>query len=601
MLKTYSMILSLLSPVERKRFFILLGLVFVLAVFEAISVLSILPFLQVLASPELIQTNKIFAELYQFGGFSTDRNFTIALGVLVFLVTVFGLIFKTIMVWVLTRFSMMRSYGLSARLLSGYLHQPYIWFLSRHSSDLSTGVLTEVDRMVSGSLIPAMRLIPDFLTAILLICAVFYFEPEVAVAATILLGGAYVLIYVWVRNLLLRIGTARLEANKTRFHVVQEAIGGIKELKLMALEDGFLHHFRVAAFRMAKAQTLSMVVSQIPRYALEALAFGGMILLVLVLMVRGDGNVTEIVPTLGLIAVTGSRLFPALQQIYSRITKIRFNEKTLERIHADIIGLDRSYAKTRRAGETLPPQHLWDTLELSHVGYQYPDMDKSALMDLSLTIKANTTIGIVGGTGAGKTTLVDIILGLLSPVEGNLIVDGTKITQHNIRAWQKSLGYVPQQIFLSDDTIAANIAFGTDPEKVDMAIVKNAARAASLDAFITSELPDGYLTKVGERGVRLSGGQRQRIGIARALYHSPDVLIMDEATSALDNLTERAVMEAVQNISGRKTIILIAHRLTTVKNCDNIFLLRQGGVAASGTYGELIKTDKEFREMATES
>lgn len=601
MIQTYSMILTLLSPAERRRFYQILFLVFVLSLFEAASVISILPFLQVLADPGVIRENSVLAWLYDTGGFTTDRGFMIALGILVFFITVFGLVFKAGMVWLLTRFAMMRSYGLSARLLTGYLHQPYVWFLSRHSSDLGNNILSEVDRMVSGALLPAMRLIPDSLTAILLMGAVFLLEPNIAIGAVVLIGGSYAIIYTLVRRLLLRIGTIRVNANKTRFHVVQEATGGIKELKLMGLEDGFLSRFRDAAYAMAKAQTKGLVVSQLPRYALEAVAFGGMILAVLVLVVRGDGSVGAVVPTLGLIAVAGMRLFPAVQQVYNQISTIRFNHSALERIHSDITALDPERPRAHRRSEALPQLRLREQLELSDISYQYPTAEKTALRGLSLVIPANTTVGIVGGTGAGKTTLVDIILGLLQQDSGALLVDGKPVEVAQVRAWQKSLGYVPQHIFLSDASVAANIAFGVKEDDIDMAVVERTAKTASLHDFVISELAEGYATQVGERGVRLSGGQRQRIGIARALYHNPDVLIMDEATSALDNLTERAVMQAVHNIGGSKTIIMIAHRLSTVKGCDQIFLLRDGGVVASGRFDDLVAKDAEFRDMAREA
>jgi ABC-type multidrug transport system fused ATPase/permease subunit len=244
------------------------------------------------------------------------------------------------------------------------------------------------------------------------------------------------------------------------------------------------------------------------------------------------------------------------------------------------------------------PLGLREKLELAGVTYTYDGAARRAMDNISLTVRARTTIGLVGATGSGKTTAVDMILGLLWPSEGRLRVDGIDITADNVAAWRRTLGYVPQQIFLADDTIAANIAFGIPLELVDRAAVEQAARVANLHDFVTRELPQGYDTQVGERGVRLSGGQRQRIGIARALYHDPEVLIMDEATSALDNLTERAVMEAVQNLGSRKTIVLIAHRLTTVRNCDCIFLLNQGRVTASGTFAELVERDAHFRAMA---
>ena len=264
-----------------------------------------------------------------------------------------------------------------------------------------------------------------------------------------------------------------------------------------------------------------------------------------------------------------------------------------------MVGLDQVDAGLRAERERMPAIPLTRQLELQGVRYSYPNTERSALRGLDMTIEANSTIGIVGGTGAGKTTVVDVMLGLLDPAAGTMTVDGQLITPDTRRAWQKTLGYVPQTIFLSDGTLAENIAFGLAPDQIDMEAVERAARIAALHDFIMTELPDGYATTVGERGVRLSGGQRQRVGIARALYHDPAMLILDEATSALDNLTERAVMDAVHRIAGKKTIVMIAHRLSTVRNCDRIFLLREGRVAASGRYDDLVRTDEEFRAMAT--
>jgi ABC-type multidrug transport system fused ATPase/permease subunit len=395
-----------------------------------------------------------------------------------------------------------------------------------------------------------------------------------------------------------RIGKIRLQANRERYHAVQESMGGVKELKIIGLEDIYLARFRAAAYRMARLQTTSDILGNTPRYVLEGIALGGMILLVLVLLIQRGGDLTSMVPTLGVIAAAGLRLIPALQNIYQLFTVIRQGEASLQSIHADMTGLDQDNYLNRSKQESLPARPLTRRLELEGIHFAYPGTERSALRGLDLAIEANTTIGIVGGTGAGKTTLVDIILGLLDPSEGVMRVDGEPVTPETRRAWQKTLGYVPQTIFLSDGTVAENIAFGLPHDKIDLAAVERAARVAALHDFVMKELPDGYETKVGERGVRLSGGQRQRVGIARALYHDPATLILDEATSALDNLTERAVMEAVHNIAGRKTIVMIAHRLSTVRNCDRIFLLRNGQVVASGRFEDLVREDEEFRQMA---
>jgi ABC-type multidrug transport system fused ATPase/permease subunit len=366
----------------------------------------------------------------------------------------------------------------------------------------------------------------------------------------------------------------------------------------MGLEEGFLSRFRIPARRMSEYQTLGQVLSQLPRYVLEAIAFGGIIALILVLIIRDEGGLVAMLPTLGLVAMAGTRLFPALQKVFHSISSMRFGEPALDALYKDIMEVSPAVSDAARLRKPRPPMELRDTLALEAASFTYPEAPRPALDAMTLEIPANHTIGIVGGTGAGKTSVVDVILGLLTLQSGALRVDGHAVTDEDIRAWQKNIGYVPQQIFLADDTVSANIAFGTPAEKIDQAAVERAARIAELHDFVTETLPEGYDTRVGERGVKLSGGQRQRIGIARALYHDPGVLILDEATSALDNLTEQAVMEAVHNLGRQKTIIMIAHRLSTVKACDRIFYLEAGRVAQSGTYDELVSESAGFRAMS---
>jgi ABC-type multidrug transport system fused ATPase/permease subunit len=310
----------------------------------------------------------------------------------------------------------------------------------------------------------------------------------------------------------------------------------------------------------------------------------------------GDGTLGGVLPVLGLYAFAGIRLFPAFQQIYSSMTAMRFSRPILDKL-VDDMQRNRANAETP-ARSAAVPLRLAERLELEGMRYAYPKSERGALNGLDLAIDARTTVGIVGGTGAGKTTTVDVILGLLAPQAGELRVDGVPVTEANRRGWQNAIGYVPQAIFLTDDSVAANIAFGLPADEIDHAAVERAAKIAELHAFVMDELPEGYATQVGERGVRLSGGQRQRIGIARALYHDPDVLILDEATSALDNLTEKAVMDAVHNLGHAKTIILIAHRLSTVRDCDMIFMLERGRVVAQGSYDELLESSQKFRAMA---
>ena len=598
MLKTYRMILSFLDGREKRRLALLLVLIVVTGLLETAGVASVLPFLAVLADPGIIQTNPVLSQTYQFLGFTSVTSFQIFIGVLAFLTVVVGLAFRALTTYGIIRFTRMRSFLLSRRMLQNYLHQPYAWFLSRHSSQLSTGVLSEVENMINQVMMPAMKLLPSLVTGGMIAVLLLVMEPVVALSVVVLVGGAYLLIYTLLRSALQRYGIMRKEANKARFRVVQESTGGIKELKLMGLEGSFLKRFEVEARRMARAQSTTSLLQQMPHIVLEGLAFGAIVLIVLFLLIRGDGNLTAMLPTIGLIAMASMRLFPKMRLIYQNIASMRANDKLLESVHEDLTRINASDIAARAEAEKLPSLPLRAKLELRAVCYAYPAADRQAIDALSLAIPANSRIGIVGSTGAGKTTVVDIILGLLRPQSGALVVDGQEITDDLVRAWQKSVGYVPQHIFLSDDTVAANIAFGTPEKEIDMESVERAARIAALHDFVLEQLPEGYDTQVGERGVRLSGGQRQRIGIARALYHDPDILIMDEATSALDNLTEQAVMEAVTNLTGAKTVVMIAHRLSTVRNCDTIFLLEHGRLAAEGSYHELVAANETFRRMA---
>lgn len=518
----------------------------------------------------------------------------LTLGVIVLVVIVSSMMVRAGVTYLQFRFALMRAYSIGRRVLAGYLRQDYVWFLSRHSSDLSQSLLSETDTVIRESILPAVLLISNCMLILLIGGLLFVIEPWVAIGAITLLLTVYVAIFLLLRPRMGRVGKERLAANRRRFHVVQEIGGGLKEVKVMGLERPSMERFSVAALRMARFQTMGQVMNRLPRFALEATVYAAFISMVLVLILSRGRDMADLVPLFALIGMAGTKLFPALQQFYEQLSLMRTSQAALEKLNASVVMFDK-LPQQIETGDQIP---LTDRIELNSVHFRYPGTDRDTLNGFTATIPARTTLGIVGGTGAGKTTLVDIILGLLSPDSGRLQVDGVTVTPDKVRSWQQSLGYVPQQIFLTDSTVAANIAFGTGPEKIDMEAVERAAKVANLHEFVMSELPKGYQTEVGERGVRLSGGQRQRIGIARALYHDPDVLILDEATSALDNITEREVMEAVHNLAGAKTVIMIAHRLSTVQGCDMIFLLENGKLAAKGTYEDLLSENTSFRKMA---
>jgi len=450
---------------------------------------------------------------------------------------------------------------------------------------------------------PSVKMMANSVIVVFLFGLIVFVDPLLTVFALLVFGGAYGGIYIAFRRFLGRIGAERVRANQARFQIAQEALGGIKEVKASGLEAGYLQSFGKPARRFAKSLAYNQIMAEVPRFLLEAIAVGVMLLFILVLMALRGGDLGQVLPSIGLFAFAGMRLLPAMQQVYQNASKLRFGKPALDVLYADFVEMKDQTIPIRQFGSArnIAPLGLDRHLDLMNINFTYPGAKQPAINNLNLRIHAKQTVGFVGATGAGKTTVVDLIMGLLIPDEGELRADGKPISGGNIRAWQRSIGYVPQQIFLADDTVAANIAFGVPPDEIDRGAVERCGRTAELHKFVMEEMPSGYETTVGERGVRLSGGQRQRIGIARALYHDPDVLILDEATSALDNLTEKAVMDAVHNLSHQKTIIIIAHRLTTVKPCDCIYLLEHGALVMSGTYTELFEKSPEFQELVASS
>jgi ABC-type multidrug transport system fused ATPase/permease subunit len=593
-------LLDLLNERDRRQGLILLLSMLLVAAFETAGIASIMPFMAVVTDPSVIHSNKWLSTLYNYLGFSGDRDFLRFLGVSVVVLLVVSNLIKAANSWLTQRYHNKLNYVLAQRLLAKYMSQPYAFFLNRNTAELAKNILTEARNVVTGIVSPATDLVSRGLVALAIIGLLLVVDPTVAIAIASGLGGLYAIIYVTARRKLNAIGRLQVDANAKKYKAADEALSGIKELKVLGREPYFLRQFATHSKRHAKSNATAGLIGDMPRFALEVIAFGGILGVVIYLLGRSESR-GSLVPLLALYAFAGYRLLPALQQLFASAALLRRSVAALDVLHADLVSpVPDILSPERRLIENscAPPLPFTDSLELRDLWFRYDGAPEPAIRGVSLRIGANNSIGIVGPTGCGKTTLVDIVLGLLHPSAGELRVDGRPITTDLLARWQRSIGYVPQQIYISDDTMARNIAFGVPESEIDMDAVRRAARIARLDEFIESELAAGYDTGIGERGIRLSGGQRQRIGIARALYRDPALLVMDEATSALDGITEESVMDAVRTLSRRKTVILIAHRLTTVRECDVIYLMERGRIAISGSYDELRRKSEWFRAAA---
>ena len=589
---------ALLDARERRNAWFVLVIIIIGALAAAVMVGSVMPFLTVLANPSRIESTPLLAWAYQFFGFTSTHGFLIALGTASFLVIVLSSLVQILKIWVVARFSTMRMHSISKRLLARYLSQPYVFFLDRHSGEMGPRILAETEQVVTEFLRPAGEMIAAILTIIAILGLLLWVDPVIAIVSIILLGSLFGLVNLTTRRILKGLGKRRVEFNHQRFRFANEALSGIKSIKVLGRENAYLQRYAGPSRQMAQVQSTARVLSEVPLYTLQAVALGGVILLCLLLL-DADGldsgsALADLIPMLGVFAFAGQRLMPEFSKFYLTLAKTQVGAAAVETIHADLIKLESTHPFL-----VAPPAPLGlkDSLTLENVSFGYPRAERAGLRDVSLTIRAGEKIGVVGATGAGKTTLADILLGILEPDEGRLVADKVVITRDKLPAWTQTVGYVPQDIFLTDASVIENIALGLPPAQIDLAQIERAAKAACIDAFIKTELPQGYETPIGERGVRLSGGQRQRMGIARALYRDADLIVFDEATSALDNLTEQEVIQAIEALPGEKTVVMIAHRLTTVQGCDRIIVLDKGQLVGFDTWDGLMRDSGAFRRI----
>ncbi|TQE92914.1 MAG: ATP-binding cassette domain-containing protein, partial [Spiribacter salinus] len=516
MLKTLRKLNALLDPRDRGKVILLVILMIVTAFMQTAGIASVMPFLAVLSDPNMVHDNVALRLAYEWLGFESTGSFLYFLGFAAFVIFMTGTALQALNQWAITRFTHMQQYELSRRLMGDYLGRPFTFFLNRNSGDLAKTILQETNQAITGALMPVLRLVSQGLLALFIIGLLILAHPWLAITVAVALGSIYGLIYFLARTWLNRIGQDRVEANRERFTAAAEAFAGAKEIRLLGRERDYLERYREPSKRFASHQANATLLQSLPQHAIEAIAFGGVLVLVLYLM-AGEGGLAQALPLIGLYALAGRQLIPAFQKIFQQFATLRFSSAAVDNVLRDLGARPDSTPLPARnsSPEPLAPTR---SIQVTDLAYYYPGQDRPALEGVSLEIPARTTVGFIGSSGAGKSTLVDLLLGLLEPEQGTIRIDGEPLTRQNIRRWQAAVGYVPQHIFLADQSVAANIALGVPEDRIDHEAVEKAGRLANLHGFVTAELPDGYATIIGERGTRLSGGQRQRIGIARALY-----------------------------------------------------------------------------------
>jgi len=588
------LVLDLFDKREKRQLIIIFLALLVMGFIELLGVGSIGPFIAVASNPTIIHTNKYLSKAFTMFNFTSDTQFIISIGIAVIVILVISNACLSLIHFLIYYYTAKRKHSITMRIFERFLRQPYIFFLNTNTADISKRILHNVNTFVGTVLFNLLHLMSAIIISLCIIVLLVMLNPILALVVSLVLALSYIIIFYLVRNFLSKKGQETNIQNYLKHKYILESFGGIKDIKILGKEKVFLNLFAEPSKKSAINDSQRDIVNDMPKYILETIAIGGMLGVILFMLNMGS-SIDEFLSTLTVYAFGAYRLLPLLQKIFRAFSSIKYHFPIVRELHRDFKELP---AGNNLANTDIPRMNFQKNIRLENIVFSYPNTNKDIIKNQNITITLNTSIAFVGATGCGKTTLVDIILGLLEPQNGKLFIDEVEITDSNRKNWQKNLGYVPQSIYLTDDTVRNNIAFGIESKKIDETAVIKAAQLANIHDFIVTELEKGYDTVIGERGIRLSGGQRQRIGIARAVYHDPSVLILDEATSALDSFTENAIMDAIKKLSRKKTIIMIAHRITTVKNCDIIYIMEKGIIVDQGNYNELYQKNPDFRKMA---
>ena len=581
-------VLFLARPYGRAKLAGVFSLSLAQALFQVVGITSIFPFLAIAADPERIRRSHFGTRFLELFPPMENRELLLIAGVIAIAALLASNVVNLVAEYARTRYAHNFGHWLRVRLLRQMASQPYPYFLQRNSGDLLKKVMGDVMNYSTGVLLPLLDSFARALTAVFLLATLFLVQPVIALSAATVLGAFYVIIF----RVLARKRREANESLRTSFGgsylEAQQLLGGIKPVKVHRAEEHFLARFARHSAVVAQMNARVPIFSNSPRYLVEPLAFGGLVLAVLLLALKGR-EFSDILPNLGVMALAGYRLLPSVQLLYGQLTSISSMRNAMDEVYDEFVAAetDKSVVPAIHGNALVPARPLsWkDAITLREVSFRYPGALRPAVDGLCLGISKDTSLGVIGPTGSGKSTLVDLLLGLYQSTTGEILIDGQPLTPALVPSWQATIGYVPQDIFLIDDTIARNVAFGLPDNEIDPARLREACAMAQLLEFIEMELADGFDTNVGERGVRLSGGQRQRIGLARALYHRPSLLVLDEATSALDIATEARLLEALRSLAGKLTMVVAAHRLSAVENCDQLLDLSDMTGAVKANYG----------------
>ena len=567
-------VLYLARPYGRKKLALVFFLSLAQGIFQVIGVTSIFPFLAIAADPDRIRHSQFGLRFLALLPPMSNRELLITAGIVAIVGLLLSNAVNLLAEYARTRYAHSFGHWLRVRLLRKMASQPYGYFLQRNSGDLLKKVVGDVMNYIDGVLLPLLDSIARGLTAALLLATLFLVQPVIALSATLGFGAFYLIIF----RLLARKRREANEGLRTSFagsyREAQQMLGGIKPIKVHRAEEHFLSRFAGYSAIVAQMFARVPIIANSARYLVEPLAFGGLVLAVVVLAARGR-DFSDILPNLGVMAVAGYRLLPTLQLLYGQVTHLTSMRYSLDEVFEEFAAAEQEEKSGNVEISLRKPRPVeWQSaITLDAVSFIYPGTDRLVLDRFSVTIQKNMSIGFIGPTGSGKSTLIDLLLGLHRPTSGRVLVDGRPLTPEMIPSWQATIGYVPQEIFLIDDTIARNIALGVPDNEIDDARLQEVCAIAQILDFIETELRDGFQTTAGERGVRLSGGQRQRLGLARALYHRPSLLLLDEATSALDTATEAKLIEALHSLTGKLTIVMATHRLSSMGGYDELINL----------------------------